>query len=523
LVERRVSDQASGPPGPGSSAAIFVERLSKRFEATVALEDVSLAIAAGEVRAIVGENGAGKSTLVKILSGLVRPDSGEVHVGDAQLGFGSPKGSHAAGIQTAFQEMTLLEGLSVTQNMLLPYEPTWLGLQVDRRASRARVAQQLSALEIAGVDPDAPVAELDLPTRQKLEIAKAVTRQPSVLLLDEPTSTLPIADVEWLRRQIARLKSAGVTVVFISHRMAEVRQLCESVTVMRNGRHVGSYRLDEVSDDEVVRLMIGRSLGAIYPSRGEPPRRGAGAPSLDVNGLCVAEHVTELSFTMWPGEIVGVAALQGMGQRELFEALFGVVHADRGSLRRHGRPITLISPVGALHAGVSLVPEDRKTEGLFLHLSGKANASLPILDRLAKFGWIDRRAEAAATDAIFAQLNVPPRALYRPASSFSGGNQQKIVLAKSLLSESEVLLLFDPTRGVDIATKHEIYLLVRDLAAAGKTILLYSTEVSEIVNLCDRALVLYRGRLAAELPREQLTEENILIAALGNAGTGAQL
>ena len=269
--------------------------------------------------------------------------------------------------------------------------------------------------------------------------------------------------------------------------------------------------------------MIGRSIGAIYPARGEPPRRGAGAPSLEVNGLCVAEHVTDLSFTMWPGEIVGVAALQGMGQRELFEALFGVVHADRGSLRRHGRPITLISPVGALHAGISLVPEDRKTEGLFLHLSGKANASLPILDRLAKFGWIDRRAEAAAADAIFAQLNVPPRALYRPASSFSGGNQQKIVLAKSLLSESEVLLLFDPTRGVDIATKHEIYLLVRDLAAAGKTILLYSTEVSEIVNLCDRALVLYRGRLAAELPREQLTEENILIAALGNAGTGAQL
>ena len=272
MVER-VSDQASGPPGSGSAAAIVVERLSKRFEATVALEDVSLAIATGEVRAIVGENGAGKSTLVKILSGLVRPDSGEVRVGDAQLGFGSPKRSHAAGIQTAFQEMTLLEGLTVTQNMLLPYEPTWLGLQVDRRASRARVAQQLAALEISGVDPDALVAELDLPTRQKLEIAKAVTRRPSVLLLDEPTSTLPIADVEWLRRQIARLKSAGVTVVFISHRMAEVRQLCESVTVMRNGRHVGSYRLDEVSDDEVVRLMIGRSIGAIYPQRGKPHGR----------------------------------------------------------------------------------------------------------------------------------------------------------------------------------------------------------------------------------------------------------
>ena len=259
MVER-VSDQASGPPSSGSAAAIVVERLSKRFEATVALEDVSLAIATGEVRAIVGENGAGKSTLVKILSGLVRPNSGEVRIGDAQLGFGSPKRSHAAGIQTAFQEMTLVEGLTVTQNMLLPYEPTWLGLQIDRRASRTRVVQQLAALEITGIDPDALVAELDLPTRQKLEIAKAVTRRPSVLLLDEPTSTLPIADVEWLRRQIVRLKSGGVTVVFISHRMAEVRQLCDSVTVMRNGRHVGSYSLDDVSDDEVVRLMIGRSI-----------------------------------------------------------------------------------------------------------------------------------------------------------------------------------------------------------------------------------------------------------------------
>jgi ribose transport system ATP-binding protein len=520
LVER-VSDQASGLPGSGSAAAIVVEHLSKRFEATVALEDVSLTIATGEVRAIVGENGAGKSTLVKILSGLVRPDSGEVRIADAQLGFGSPKRSHAAGIQTAFQEMTLVEGLTVTQNMLLPYEPTWLGLQVDRRASRTRVVQQLAALEITGIDPDALVAELDLPTRQKLEIAKAVTRRPNLLLLDEPTSTLPIADVEWLRRQIVRIKSASVTVVFISHRMTEVRQLCESVTVMRNGRHVGSYLLDDVSDDEVVRLMIGRSISAIYPQRGKP-RADSGAPALEVDGLSVGEQVTDLSFAVWPGEIVGVAALQGMGQRELFDALFGVAHADRGSLRRHNQPITLISPVGALQAGISLVPEDRKTEGLFLHLSGKANATLPILDRLAKFGWIKRCAEAVAADAIFAKLNVPPRALYRPVSSFSGGNQQKIVLAKLLLSESDVLLLFDPTRGVDIGTKHEIYLLARDLAAAGKAILLYSTEVSEIVNLCDRALVLYRGRLGAELHREQLTEENILIAALGASQAGVR-
>jgi ribose transport system ATP-binding protein len=500
-----------------SSEALVVSHLSKRFDATLALNDVSLDISPGEVRAIVGENGAGKSTLVKILSGLVRPDSGEVSLGGARLGFGSPKQCHSAGIQTAFQEMTLLPGLTVTQNMLLPYEPTWFGWQVNRQESRERVFRQLAALEMGDVDLDAFVGELDLPTRQKLEIAKAVIRRPSVLLLDEPTSTLPIADVEWLNRQVIQLKMAGVTVVFISHRMAEVRQLCESVTVMRNGSHAGSYRLDEVSDDEVVRLMIGRSIGTIYPARKNNQPRELGVPALQTEGLCVGPNVIDLSIAVRSGEIVGVAALQGMGQRELFDVLFGVVHPDQGQIRRDGRPITLVSPVSALRAGISLVPEDRKSEGLFLHLSGKANASLPILDRLAKFGWIRGRDEALRADSIFSRLKVPPRALYRPASSFSGGNQQKIVLSKSLLNESDVLLLFDPTRGVDIGTKHEIYLLVRELADTGKAVLLYSSEISEVVNLCDRAIVLYRGRVAAEFSGGHLTEENILLAALGGS------
>ena len=515
------SGKKPGPSRTGTGPAIVIEHLTKRFDATLALDDVSLAISPGEARAIVGENGAGKSTLVKTLSGLVRPDSGDVRVRDQRLDFGSPKHAHAAGIQTAFQEMTLLEGLTVTQNMLLPYEPVWLGLQVDRRASRARVTQQLAALEIHGIDPDALVGELNLPTRQKLEIAKAVIRRPDVLLLDEPTSTLPVADVEWLRRQIERLKRAGITIVFISHRMPEVRQLCDSVSVLRNGRHVGSYRLAEVTDDEIVRLMIGRSIGAVYPPHNEPPRGDDSSPALEVKDLGVAGHFSGLSFSMRKGEVVGVAALQGMGQRELFEALFGAVHSDQGSIHRRGQAVTLVSPAGALQAGISLVPEDRKTEGLFLRLSGKINASLPVLDSLADFGWIDGPAESAAVDGVFARLNVPPRALYQPAYSFSGGNQQKIVLAKALLSESEVLLLFDPTRGVDVGTKHEIYLLIRDLAASGKTILLYSTEIPELVGLCDRVLVLYRGRLAADLPRERLSEENILVAALGSAGSGA--
>ena len=522
MIVEREPDTSSGLSPVGSSGAVVVEGLSKRFDATLALDDVSLVIDAGEVRAIVGENGAGKSTFVKILSGLVRPDSGRVRIRHSLLSFGSPKRAHAAGVQTAFQELTLLENLTVTQNMLLPYEPTWLGLQVDRRTSRTRVRQQLEALEITGIDPDAIVGELDLPSRQKLEIAKATVRQPSVLLLDEPTSTLPVADVEWLRRQIEKLKRAGVTIVFISHRMPEVRQLCDSVTVLRNGRHVGSYRMGDVTDEDMVRLMIGRSISAIYPPHGELPLRDDAAPAFEVKDLTIAGHVSGLSFSMRKGEVVGVAALQGMGQRALFEALFGALRVDQGTICRYGRTVTLISPVSALAAGIGLVPEDRKTEGLFLRLSGATNASLPILDRFAHLGWINSRAEAASVDAVFARLNVPPRALYQPVYSFSGGNQQKIVLAKALLSESEVLLLFDPTRGVDIGTKHEIYVLVRDLAASGKTILFYSTEIPEIVGLCDRALVLYRGRLAADLPREGLNEENILTAALGGSTNGAR-
>ena len=500
---------------PSSAAApVEIEGLSKRFEATTALEDVTFSIAAGEARALIGENGAGKSTLVKVLSGLVRPDHGAVRLGGAPLTFGSPKRAHQQGIQTAFQEMTLIDGLTVVQNMLLPYEPTWLGLQVDRRASRTRVAAELASLDITGVDPDALVAELDLPTRQKIEIAKAVSRGPRVLLLDEPTSTLPIADVDWLGRQIERLKASGVTIVFITHRMAEVRRFCESVTVLRNGQHVGSYRLGEVSDADVVRLMIGRSLGAIYPERPDRPAAAA-APMLEADGLTIEGRIADISFALRPGEVVGVAALQGMGQRELFEALYGAAYLDHGAIKVGGQPVVLSSPAAAVAAGISLVPEERKTEGLFLRLSGKDNATLPVIDRLAHAGWIDRGAEDAAADGVFARLNVHPRALYRPVSSFSGGNQQKIALAKSLLAEGDVLLMFDPTRGVDVGTKHDIYLLVRDLAESGKAVLLYSTEVPELVNLCDRALVLYRGRLVEELGREVLTEENILAAALG--------
>ncbi len=500
-----------------SQTAIEVESLSKRFDATVALDDVSFSVAKGDVRALIGENGAGKSTLVKILSGLIRQDSGAVSLFGETVAVGRPLRAHRLGIHTAFQEMTLVDDLTVTQNMLLPYEPAPIIGQIDRRKSRRLVAEHFAELSLENVDPGALVSELDLSTRQKIEIAKAVSRKPRLLLLDEPTSTLSGSDVDWLGALIEKLSADGVTLVFITHRMAEVRRFCGGLTVLRNGQHAGSFAVDDVSDADVVRLVIGRSLGAIYPVKEDYQLQDAPAPALAGKSLSTSGQLRDASFQLWPGEVLGIGALQGMGQLELFEALFGVTGLREGSVELDGKAVTLTSPADAVRAGIgiSLVPEDRKSEGLFLSLTGAANVSIPVIERLAKFGWIVREAEATAVDEVLERLNVHPRALYKSVSSFSGGNQQKIAIAKWLLARSKVLLMFDPTRGVDIGTKHEIYILIRELAKEGNAILFYTTEIPELVNVCDRVLVMYRGRVVKELLGDEISEENIMIHALG--------
>ena len=503
-----------------SQPAIEVEGLSKRFDATVALDDVSFSVAPGEVRALIGENGAGKSTLVKILSGLIRQDSGSVNLFGETVAIGRPARAHRLGIHTAFQEMTLVDDLTVTQNMLLPYEPAPALGQIDRRKSRQLVARHFAELSLENIDPGALVSELDLSTRQKIEIAKAVSRKPRVLLLDEPTSTLSVSDVDWLGELIEKLSADGVTLVFITHRMAEVRRFCGGLTVLRNGQNAGSFAVNDVSDADVVRLVIGRSLGAIYPERENYRSADAPTPALAGNSLSTSGQLRDASFQLWPGEVLGVGALQGMGQLELFEVLFGVSGLREGRVELAGKAVTLATPADAVRAGIgiSLVPEDRKSEGLFVALSGGANVSIPVIEKFATFGWIARDAEAVAVDEVLDRLNVHPRALYKSAASFSGGNQQKISIAKWLLARSKVLLMFDPTRGVDIGTKHEIYILIRELAKEGNAILFYSTEIPELVNVCDRVLVMYRGRVVKELLGDDISEENIMTYALGSPG-----
>jgi ribose transport system ATP-binding protein len=504
-------------PAEGGRAAVTVDHVRKAYGATVAVDDVSFDIREGSVHALLGENGAGKSTIVRLLSGLVLPDSGALRVFGETARLATPRASHARGIQTAFQEMTLVGDLTVLDNMLLPYGPVGLLGTIRRRRARDLVTRHFESLGMGDVPLDEDMAELDLAVQQKIEIARAIFREPKILLLDEPTSTLSGRDVDWLGDIIAGQKRKGVTTVFISHRLREVRDFCDTMTVLRNGKHIATGPVSSYDDAEVIRMIAGRSLAHAFPAKREAAAAASGPEVLGADRLGTTGKLREASYSLKAGEILGVAGLQGMGQLDLFLACFGMADLTGGQLRVDGQPIVIASPMDAVqaHIGISLVPEDRKTEALFLKLTGKHNASLPVIDRFSSGVLIDGKAEAEAVERVFDQVEVDRRALWTRVGAFSGGNQQKIAIAKWLLAESRVLLLFDPTRGIDVGTKNELYRLIRAYADAGGAVLFHSTEIPELVHLADRVMVFYAGRVAGELTGEALTEEDILRLALG--------
>ncbi len=495
--------------------AVSVLNLRKRFGATIAVDDVSFAIARGSVHALLGENGAGKSTIVKLLSGLILPDRGSVQVFGLPARLRSPRMAHACGIQTAFQEMTLVRDLTVLDNMLLPYAPVSPAGLIRRRRAAAAVREHFASLRFT-VDLDAEVGSLDLAIQQKIEIARAVFRNPRLLLLDEPTSTLAGRDVDWLGELISHLKHSGVTILFISHRMREVRAFCDRLTILRNGRHISSGAVSDFTEEQVVESIIGRSIAQTFPPR--PATRAIEQPEvLAARNLAAGEKLKNASFKLHRGEILGVAGLQGMGQLDLFLACFGMAEVHGGEMLLDGRRVMIGAPTVALqpNVGIGLLPEDRKSEALFLNLSGKHNVSLPVIERFTKGGLVDTTREATEVSRAFDRVEVDRRALWTRISAFSGGNQQKIAVAKWLLAESRILLLFDPTRGIDVGTKHELYLLMREYARAGGSILFHSTEIPELVHLCDRVIVLYAGLLVEEIAATDLTERAIMWSALG--------
>ena len=503
----------------GLRPALLVCDLHKRYGPTIALDGLSLSVNCGEIHALLGENGAGKSTLVKLLSGLTEPDSGSVAVFGDRVHIESPKAAHHLGIRTAFQEISLVKDLSVAANFLLMEEPVGASGMIRQHQRDAIVSERLARLRLGHIDVRAEVRSLDLPTRQKIEIARAISHKPRIMLLDEPTASLSARDVDWLGTIIEQLTRDGTTIIFISHRLQEVRRLCSALTILRNGRSVGSHTIDAISDNDVIELMIGRSLAAAFPRKPRGPKPTfEDRPALAVRDLRL-RGVNGVSLDLWQRRITGLGGLDGMGQRELFLALFGLADIESGSIAVNGNQVTIGSPADAINAriGISMVPEDRKGEGLFLDLNGRQNIALPSLGRFTRWGLVQSRAEEAAVRSVLDLVQVVPRALWSLAREFSGGNQQKIVFAKWLLAGSRILLLYDPTRGVDVGTKAEIYHLVREFAEAGGAVLYYSTDIPELVNLCDEVAVIYRGRIAEMLADDSISETRIMAAAVAQS------
>ena len=510
-----------------------MEGISKRYGGVRALERAELTVQAGRVHAVLGENGAGKSTLIKVMAGVVAPDEGRMLLDGNEVRFPDPAAANAAGIVCIFQELSLIPDLSVADNIVVANPPGRFGM-IDRRAQR-RIAEE--ALARAGgedIHPSALVKDLPLSRRQLVEIAKALARKPRLLILDEATSALTASDVEKVFRVLRRLRDEGIALLYISHRMHEIAELADDCTVFRNGRNVASYEAGTKSDEEVVELMIGREYHNVLPPhppprwqgatpRGAPMSKGA-SPVLEARNLSWPPRLNGVSLTVRPGEVVGLGGLDGQGQRELLLALFGVLRGVGGDILVDGKATGINSPRAAKDekVGMALIPEDRKTEGLMLPMAVRDNLSFAAMSRFSRGGIIDSARERQAIDEMIRLLAIKTDGTAVPVGSLSGGNQQKVVIAKWLMRKPRIILLNDPTRGIDVGTKQEIYTLLRRLADDGAAIVLYSTDYDELIGCCDRVLVMYDGTVRAELSGAQLTERALIANAL-NLGEGARL
>jgi ribose transport system ATP-binding protein len=488
--------------------------VSKRYGATVALDDVSFELHAGEVCGCLGENGAGKSTLVKILSGIVVPDAGEIHIAGQPF---RPLGivdARAHGVSTAFQELSLVPTLSVAANMFLPRPKlNRLGL-VSRRQIEQEAEQILQAHDVTDISPAALVEDLPLGMRQRIEIVRALWRRPAVLLLDEATAAL--SDREWLFGLVDRMLQANTSILYISHKLDEIRRLCRRCVILRNGRKVLEDEVAEMSDEAIFSSMAGRSMVETSTRQSSSARPGA-TPVLEASHL-KGPGIDDIGFALAPGEILGVAGLEGHGQSRLFKALVGLSPLEQGTIAIEGVPTMIRSPRHARRLGLVLVPEERKSEGLFNDLSTQANISLPVINEASPLHFLNWAAERRLVEKVTPTVNLAERYLPLSISALSGGNQQKAILARALLAGPRCLFLFDPTRGVDVGAKQNIYAMMRSFVRDGGAILFYSTELDELVQLCDRSLVLYRNTIAGELGPEGLSQDRILALASGYAG-----
>jgi rhamnose transport system ATP-binding protein len=489
--------------------------VSKRFGAVQALEDVDLALVNGEVHALVGENGAGKSTVVKTLAGVHRPDSGYVLMNGHEVNLGGPAAARAAGIAVIYQEPTLFPDLSVAENIFMGRQPLGALRRIDRGEMHHRVDALMARLGVP-LDPARPARGLSIADQQIVEIAKALSFDAQVVVMDEPTAALSSAEVDRLFTVVRALRGAGAAVLFVSHRLSELYAICQRVTVMRDGHRVFTGPLAGLSVNDLVRRMVGRSLGDFFPKQDTTK----GGVALSVRRLTREGIFTDVSFDVHRGEIVGLAGLVGAGRSEVARAIFGIDRHDLGEVVIEGRALPNASPSAAMNAGVAYVPEDRREQGLIMALSIARNASLASLARLRRGPFIRSSDERKLAADWASRLHLKYSRLTDSVTMLSGGNQQKVVLAKWLARAPSVLIVDEPTRGIDVGTKEEVHRLLSELASQGVAILMISSELPEILGMADRVLVMHEGRLAATISRAEATEERVMLAATGNAPVG---
>lgn len=496
-----------------SGTILSMKHITKIYPGVKALDDMSVEFQRGEVHALLGENGAGKSTLIKVLAGAIEPDAGEIFINGKGFKRLNPKMSMEHGIQVIYQETNLIPALSAAENVFLG-NLIKNGVVVNQKSMYQETQKIFDSLRIK-IDPRVSVKYLTTGQRQIVEIAKAVSRQAEIIVMDEPSSSLTNSEVEGLFQIVKDLQKKGVTIIYISHRLEELFQICERVTVMRDGQFIKTLPTAKTDREELIRLMVGRTLSETFPeSRGKPGNEILTVKNLYGNGD------RAVNFKLYNGEILGLAGLVGAGRTELVRMLYGADPAESGEIILAGSTVKLSSPLDGIRNGIGLIPEDRKIHGIIQEMSICHNITLANLKGISKFGIIKEKKEYEQAKKYWKELQIKTPTLKQKVKNLSGGNQQKVVLAKWLATNSEILIFDEPTRGIDVGAKQEIYKLMRKLADSGKAIIMVSSDMEEILGMSDRIIVMYEGKITGELDKSEFSQERVMIMASGQAEEG---